>query len=464
MRILLIIPPVIYARQPSIGVAYLSSYLKDKGYDVKCWDLNTEIQVSNDGDDAFWSQETNAREFFAKNKGLFENWVDKILSYNAQIIGFSVWLTSQYSSLRLAEMIKAKDKNKLIVFGGAGCSFTGKKLIANSAVDIAVLGEGERVLEEIIKKYINDGKVESCPGCLIKRNGEIINCGSEPEINNLDELPFPDFSDFSIDKYLYSSHMPISFSRGCIWRCAFCDVPFCWKKFRSRSARNIYSEIKYRLTGLSAKEFIVCDPSLNANLSVLSELCDLIISNNLRIKFNGLAQIRPEMDFDFLEKLKKAGCELLDYGVESGAQNVLDKMGKKYKVEDAERVIKETYNAGIKVILNLVVGFPNETEEDFYKTLEFIKRIKDYVLFIAPGHACLILPYSYMYKYPDEFDIILDKQTNCWSTKDGKNNEEVRLKRVKIFNDFITDLGIVIRCGEDDREMESEKLSIQNGR
>ncbi len=155
---------------------------------------------------------------------------------------------------------------------------------------------------------------------------------------------------------------------------------------------------------------------------------------------------------------------MLDYGVESGSQKVLDKMGKKYTVEDAERIIKDTYNAGINVVLNLVVGFPNEAEEDFYKTLEFIRRIKDYVLFIAPGHACLILPYSYIYKNPDEFDIILDKETSCWSTKDGKNNEEVRLKRAKIFNNFITDLGIVIRCGEDDREMESKKLSIQGER
>ena len=464
MRILLIVPPVIYARQPSIGIAYLCSYLRNNNYEVKCWDLNTEMQILNDGDDAFWAQETNSREFFLKNKNLFETWVKKILDYDPQIIGFCVWFTSQYSSLRLAEMVKERDKNKLIVFGGGGFNFDGRQLIANSAVDIVVFGEGERTLTEIAEKYTNNGKAEFCQGCLIKKDGEIIDCGARPEIENLDELPFPDFSDFQFDRYLYKFHIPISFGRGCIWRCTFCEVPYFWKKFRTRSAENIYSEIKYRLKYRlnrlpPVQDFIVCDPSLNANLNVLSKLCDLIIADGLPIKFNGLAQIRVAMDSEFLKKMKKAGCELLDYGLESGSQRVLDKMGKKYSVEDAERVIKDTYNAGMKVILNLVVGFPNETEKDFYETLEFIRRVKDYVLFIAPGHACIVHPQSYIYQNPDEFGIVLGKERNNWETIDGKNNKEEREKRAKIFDDFVTSLGIVIRCGENDREMESKKVS-----
>jgi len=461
-KVLLIVPPVIYARQPSIGIAYLCSYLRNKDCEVRCWDLNTRMQILNDGDDVFWAHEENSREFFMKNKNLFESWVEEVLNYDPQIVGFSVWSTSQYSSLRLAEMIKKRDKNKLIVFGGVECNFDGKQLIKNPAVDILVCGEGEKTLAEIAEKYASNGRVELCEGTLIKKDAGIIDCGARPPIENLDELPFPDFTDFQFEKYLYKDYVPISFGRGCIWRCAFCEVSHCWNKFRTRSAKSIYSEMKYRLenrrdTFCPEQEFIVCDPSLDADLNVLSELCDMIIGDGLPVRFNGLAQIRPAMDFEFLKKMKKAGCELLDFGLESGSQRVLDKMGKKYSVMDAERVIKDAHNAGINVILNFVVGFPNEREEDFYETLEFIRRVKDSVLYIAPGHPCIVHPYSRIYQNLKEFGVILGTERNNWRTADGENNKEERERRARIFDDFVTNLGIIIRCGEDDREMESKK-------
>ena len=118
MKILLLIPPIVYKRQPSIGIAYLSSYLRSNGYTVQAWDLNTEIKGINDGDDGYWAQEANADKFIAENMSFFEKFLENIMDYNPDIIGFNVWATSRKQSLLLAEMIKKRDSSKLIIFGG----------------------------------------------------------------------------------------------------------------------------------------------------------------------------------------------------------------------------------------------------------------------------------------------------------------------------------------------------------
>ena len=165
-----------------------------------------------------------------------------------------------------------------------------------------------------------------------------------------------------------------------------------------------------------------------------------------------MAKIRADMDIKLLDKMKKAGCVLLNYGVESGSGSILESMGKPYSAKDAETVIKNTSKAGIDVVLNFIVGYPGETEDDFQKTLDFIGAVSGHVLNIAPGHPCLVVPYNRLYRNPERYNIIVDrKDTRNWMTSDGKNTIEVREKRVQIFNKFLDDSKILIRCGDDDR-------------
>lgn len=455
LKILLITPPVIYSRQPPISTAYLASFLKSRGFETRAWDLNTEICIPNDGDDYYWTQRINCRKFYEDNKGLFDKWTERIFEYNPVIIGFTVWSTTLFFSLKLAMRIKRRDKSKIIVFGGYWSNVEAEEIFDNPQVDIIVRGEGEESLLEIAEQYKNKGKIESCQGCIIRSNGQIIESGIRPEIRTLDTLPFPDFSDFNLESYLYKYHIPIIFSRGCSWSCSFCTTFRSWKKFRIRSAENIYQEILFRLKQYPAlKQFEICDPALNQDPSVLLKLCDLIISGSLNVKFSGLAQIRPEIDFPALKKMRKAGFHLLNYGIESGSQNVLDKMGKRYNVEEAEKVIRDTYNSGIDVVLNFIVGFPGEAEEDFDETLKLIERNKGCISNIAPAHECDI-EFNNIYYNPERFNVIIPKikeYARFWETTDAKNNPKERKRRKGIFDKFVTDLGIPLRCGVEDRK------------
>jgi len=199
--------------------------------------------------------------------------------------------------------------------------------------------------------------------------------------------------------------------------------------------------------------FQICDPGVTSDIDNLSNLCDLIISGNIKVDFHGYAQIKPGMTTGLLKKLKEAGFPSLGYGMESGSSRVLNKMRRPYTPELAEKVIKDTYHAGIEVILGFIVGFPDETEEDFQDTLNFIKRVKDCVKYVSSGHECTIIPGTYLDNYPQQFGII--RKGNLWETNEV--SMEKRRERVNIFNDLVRGMGILSNPHED-RKFYSNKF------
>lgn len=443
MKVALILCPVLFKRCPLIGLGYLSGYLKSKGYDVDIFDLNTMVEIQDEGREDRWNDKLFVEKYILGNTGLLEALADKVLESNAEIFGFSIWRSTKYLSLAIARMIKQKDKSKLIVFGGPECSFSGRELIADESVDMLVIGEGEETFFEIAQAYKKDKKAGLCRGALIKNNGEIIDCGFRPEIDNLDSIPFSDFSGFSLDRYYLPETLPITFYRGCSRRCVFCNCSVIWKKYRSRSAGNIYSEMENKKRAYSnLRRFEVDDTALNLDLKVISQLCDLIISNGLSIDWGGSAIIRPDMDSGLLKKIARAGCKNLAYGLESGSQDVVDRMGKSFKVADAERVIRDTYNAGMQVDLNIVIGFPNETECDFQQTVEFIKRNREFITFVSFPSECWVGNQTYLHMHPEEFGVKLNSGGHSWESQDGMNTHRIREERVRVFCDFVDSLGL----------------------
>jgi radical SAM superfamily enzyme YgiQ (UPF0313 family) len=451
MRVFLVVPPVVFAQQAPISIAYLTAYLRSRGHDVRARDLNTEISISNDSDHYFWAEYSHCREFFKNHVNLFEQWIEEILSFAPRVVGFSVWQSTEYFVIKMAEMLKRNNKDILIVAGGFWCNLYNDKLLSNKVIDIVVYGEGEQTLADIVENY---DKKEGIQGCFIKYNGIIQNYGIREELDNLDSLPFPDFSSFQLDRYLFKDNIPISFSRGCGWRCTYCVTSCVWKKLRVRNPENIYSEIAYRLKEFpEIKGFRIFDPSINQDTNMLSRLCDLIIASDMKTEFHGYAQIKPQMTPQLLKKLKKTGFIALGYGMESGSQRILNKMRRPYTVECAERVIKDTYNAGIGAILGFIIGFPGESREDFQNTLDFIKRIKNHVTHISSPTECWISN-TYIANHPEEFGIIY--RDKYW--KRDRLEKQLVNERLKEFNDFVSNLGISLKSPAEDREYYSKEI------
>lgn len=466
MKIALVLAPFLYKRCPLIGLAYLAAKLKLSGHEVDIFDLNAEMDALGAGEEKAWSEELFTEGYFNKHRAYFESQVENILQSQAKIIGFSMWTSTKHISLALARMIKQRDKNRLIVLGGPECSFYKDSFIKDQSVDIVTLGEGEQTLAEIVQTYDMHGSVNFCSGTLLKINQKVIDCGERPEIKNLDSLPFPDFSGFIFDRYYSVRTLPIMFNRGCLRHCVFCNTAVTWKKCRPRSAKNIFAEMIYqRRKYPDLQRFEVEDSALNIDLKELSDLCDLINAGDLEISWGGSAIIHPGMDYDLLKKMALAGCSCLAYGLESGSQKVVDSMRKGFKIEEAERLIRDTHNAGIEVLLNIVIGFPNETEYDFLQTMNFIERNRDYIYSIAIPSECSIGNNTYLHTHPEEFNVTLNTGAK-WRTADGSNTHELRQKRMEDFNHFVNSIGVKLQVSKlpDEKQefLQSEKNYKEN--
>ena len=461
MKIALIQCPSWGTYIPPLGISYLSSYLKSKGYEVNQYDLNIELFDSIKPRykrywkcgvldfDKIW---TNKWLLFRKipviNFLLMKRWAKKILKEKPKVVCFSVVFTSQLVSLMLAREIKKISKDTIIVFGGFNCNFPteAKKALDSYYVDVLVKGEGEIILADLISKIQkgNLEKIEKCQGAIIRKGNKFIDCGERTLIKNLDELPFPDFSDLPMEKYTNKYMLPILMSRGCINKCVFCIEHKFAKYFRSRSAENVLEEIKMRLQDYSERKYFNFNDSLiNGNIRELEKLCDLLIEEDLGIEWEGNATITKSLNLNLLKKMKKSGCTRLIYGVESASQKVLDSMGKRFKVEEARKVIRDTHKSGIKPITNWIIGFPTETETDFNKTLNFIKENSKY-MYVGPpwGSSCVLMPYNDMWLNFDSYSIDKENIYSGWRTKSMKNTPDVRKRRLNKFKNLVSSLGI----------------------
>ncbi len=443
---------------PPYTVALLSAWLRRQGHKVFGFDLNNALYCSGpdkykkmwDDKDlySFWNNESLISQFIRDNERMIKFQVNSILETQAKIVGFTVHFSSLLVSLEVAKRIKNLDKDRIIILGGPDCyrELRGQEIIKKDAVDMVVVGEGDMVLLELAEMIEKNKNVDFCPGTLIKKDGQVIDCGEREVLKDLDLVPFADYSDFRRDilsgYYRQPERLEIFDSRGCITRCHFCSEWQFWKIYRTMSGERMFEEIAYQVRRFPGVDYFYFIGSLlNGNAKALSRLCDLLIRNDLKIRWAGQAIIRPEMTKELLEKMAKAGCEWLGYGIESASQKVVDSMNKHFLISDAERVLKDSHQAGINIQANFMFGIPTETEDDFKETLEFLKRNRENIdSVLASQSFCVIDKGTYLHNHAQELGIKNADHHLYWET--NGNNYAVRFGRYEEFCKLALSLGL----------------------
>jgi radical SAM superfamily enzyme YgiQ (UPF0313 family) len=372
---------------------------------------------------------------FKSFKGEIDQFIDDILATPTEVIGFSVNMISIYLANRIAKMIKLKDPYRLIIFGGPGAFYSHPRdQIKPAFADVYVIGEGEATLAEVIAAHKRGEDIPAIPGVLLAEELGRRQPLLPENIQNLDEIPFPTFRGFELKEYSQGDAykpLPVLLSRGCIRRCAYCIDYMMWPKFRCRSAGHVMEEIRYHAEHNAAKAFEVIDLTCNGNLRQLSELCDLIIDSGLDFTWVSYAIVRKDMRFELLAKMKKARCDTLIYGVESGSDRVLRLMNKGYTAQEASEVVRNTYNAGIRTNVNIIVGFPGETEEDFQQTVKFIEENKDYINEVTNISGCTLFPTADIGRNREKYGVFWDEDSDPMLFYDANGvDREERNKRV----------------------------------
>jgi len=453
MIIPLILCPSWSIDSPPYNLALLKAVLQRKGHEVICYDLNIELfdHVTDITEkDSWlgmvkgkcWTDKSFAISIFNKYADFIDNFINTLLKLNSKVIGFSINQRNYFFTLELINKIKKADPEKIIILGGSHCFRNDKGLEAlrESEADAICTGEGEDSFCNILDIIKATGKLDICAGIAFKdkEKGIIIDGGDEAFFENLDMLPFADFSDFKLDKYR-EKMLPVLIGRGCVNQCIFCSEWVRFRKYRHRSAKNVFEEIKYQKEKNSLIEWFYFNDSLvNADMDVLKEFCSLLSGSGITIKWCGQAVVREEMDLDFLKKLKQVGCQWLSYGVESGSNTILRLMRKKFTVELCNRVIKETREAGMDESFNIIVGFPGESETEFNETVQFVKNNLEYVNLVTLNPLYLSRELNInREKWDIEFSNTKDDDN--WYTKDGNSTPEVRRQRLNTLEQIVND-------------------------
>jgi len=450
LKVSLIMLPQRYISQPPLGIAYLASFLRSKGFTVEQRDLSIELFREL----PLTKKHIMEREYYHNWINKFfkviypeisykvNEWIEELAFNDSRIIAFSVFSINIELSLYCAKHIKQKNKDKIIVFGGPQVAryADGLEIIKNKFVDYVIPGEGEEVFYELVNCISNNLDVSHVKGVLFKQHDQTIDTGERLLIEALDKLPFPDLSDFPLDYYKDIS-IPIAGSRGCINKCIFCRQPIFWRTYRVRPGENVYSEIKYQYNVLKMNNFYFAASLINGSIKELEILCDLIIKDkNLHINLDGTAMIRKEMTGELLKKLYNAGIRSISYGIESGSVKVLKDMRKTLDLDLAKKVIKETCEAGIKVGTFWIVGFPTEDESDFLKSIEFIKENRVYMDNVTSGYGCNIFKGTDLFKDHKKYGITF--KDDIWYS--ACVTPEIRDRRLKAFHEECKSMGLKI--------------------
>ncbi len=445
--ILLVVAPPFFVKMPHIGVAYLASFLADKGFKAQVYDLSLKLHNNAKEDlKRFWRvdcvnsyfQSEIAEIIFKSFKREIDQFVDDILATTTEVIGFSVNMISIYLANRIAKMIKIKDPYRLIIFGGPGAFYSHPRdQIKPSFADVYVVGEGEAALVEILTVHKDSREIPDIPGVLLAEDLGKRQPLLPLNIQNLDEIPFPTFAGFDLKEYNQADEykpLPILLSRGCIRRCAYCIDYMMWPKFRCRSAEHVMNEIRYQAEHNGAKAFEVIDLTCNGNLKQLAQLCDLIIDSGLDFTWVSYAIVRKDMNFELLEKMKKARCDTLIYGVENGSDRVLKLMNKGYTANEASEVIRNTHKAGIRTNINIIVGFPGETEEDFQQTVKFVHDNKDYINEVTNISGCTLFPTADIGRNKEKYGVFWDEDSDpmLFYDANGVDREERNMRVARL--------------------------------
>lgn len=444
---------------PPFALAMLAAYARQRGHQAVCLDLNNALyhaspehrRMWEDKDYySFWENPGQVGELIDKNEEIVDRFLRRVLDTGAPIIGFSTHTTSFLVSLELARRIKAADPGRIVLFGGPQCSReqAGLRFAEQPQVDAVVVREGEETLVQILDTLEREGALKPMPGILLRVGGRVRDCGDRELIRDLNALPYPDYSDFAEDivagRYNDPSRLEIFDSRGCVRTCHFCSEWQFWKYYRSMTGRRMFDEIHHQVRRFPQADFFYFIGSLlNGNMKSLSEFCDLVLESGLKIRWMGQAVVSPAMDRKMLERMARAGCRWLGFGIESGSEALRWRMNKKFTNANAYETLQAAHDAGISVQINIMFGLPTETREDFAETLHFLLRVRPHIDSVLASQSFTVVDKGTIFhRQPEQFGIRDQEHHLYWESDNGANNYPERFRRYEEFCKMALGLGL----------------------
>lgn len=344
-----------------IGLISLSSTILGTGRKVQIIDLNHEI--------------VNGR--LDLSNSFYEKAASLIVSSSPFMVGFSTMCNSYPISLKLAEMVKKKSPDILILLGGPQASVVDiDTLNAFPFVDYIIRGEAEVAFPRFIERVSRNENPHDVPNLTYRKDGNVIRTFDAPLLENLDALPLLAYDIFP---YELPKVMPLDVGRGCPFSCSFCTTSTYWRRrYRLKSAGRVIQEMTKLYQDYGIKEFVFEHDLFTFDRKRILSFCEILSGSALRGISWGCSARIDTVDKNMLRKLKNAGCTAIFYGIESGSDRVQKMIRKNLNLERVISVVEATACLGLDSTASFIVGFPDEKEEDIIKTLNIIQRLKSF--------------------------------------------------------------------------------------
>lgn len=372
-----------------------------------------------------------------------------ILSQSPDIVGFSVLTKSFNISRVVAKKIKNISSDTLIIFGGSHPSLM-PEIVQLNEIDIIVIGEGERVLIDIVKAVIKGESYKNVKGIAYWENGLRIT-SLQHRIRNLDGLPWP----IRVKEWMKKSRpaLPIypsknerngtaqiTYSRGCKYKCTFCASPMMWRHVVLwRSAKEVVKEVKYLRDTYDINFLYFTDLTFNFSPLKVYELCDEFIKQEVKINWSCDFRFLESTPSDMFMRIANAGCSRIAWGIESVSDNTLSRIMKKQSLRLISHLLKLSNQAGIINRAFLIIGFPWETKEDMIKIPEILRNLPIdslKILFLTPFPGTPIYEQYKDLLITDNFDhFTTDEPVLSVPNLSKENLIEIRMTILKKFYD-----------------------------
>ena len=378
---------------PPLGLAYVATHLLDEGHRVEIIDLNL-------------SGLNPRRVAYALKR------------FSPDVVGISAHTETYPNALKLARIVKEHDASIRVMVGGPHASILPEAALQEPDIDFVVIGEGERTAVEFMAALEAGGGPEAIRAIAglghVEEGRLVLNAPRAP----LDpaEIRRPARHLLSLEFY-QDAHNVLTARGGCPFRCPFCSASYLWGgKRRPRPPAEIMAELRDIVREYGAQHVFFVDDIFTLNRTWLEELLALLAERPVGVTW-GCATRVDLVTEELVQRMAAAGCSGIQFGIESGAQEVLDSV-KGIKKDDALDAVRWTVAADMSATCSFMIPFPEDTEETLAETLAFMRMLKD------AGGTLLM---SYTTPYPgtmfaekaDELGLTI--LTDDWAQFDAKH-------------------------------------------
>ena len=359
---------------PPLGTMYAAAYVRERGYEVALFDAML-AESEQDWAAALARERPDIAIIYEDNF----NYLSKMCLLRMREAAFTM-------------IQMAQKQNCTIIISGSDATDHAEAYLGQGA-DFVLLGEGEATLEELLAKLdgrstipfssilglaYHGGEQES--GISSVGAGEMIRNPRRPDLTDLDALPFPAWDLIDVARYrqiwltrhgYYSMNMVTT--RGCPYHCNWCAKPIWGQRYNSRSPENVVAEMKWLKESYQPDHIWFADDIMGLKPRWLERMGELVEVEDARIPFKCLSRADLLLRGETVAGLKRAGCDIVWIGAESGSQKILNAMEKGTKVAEIYETAEKLHQVGVRVGFFLQFGYPGETREDIDRTLQMVR-------------------------------------------------------------------------------------------